>query len=73
MNMRVPITDQEQQVIKLFYQDQLTERQIANQLNITISRVDQIKRRAIAKIKRGDKAPIPSTPLETINLGRLLS
>ena len=45
------LTVQEQQVLKLLYDDQLTLKRIGKQLHISESRVSQVKTKALKKLR----------------------
>ena len=72
--MRLPLTLKEQTIIKLYYFDQLSTKQIAKQFGITANRVGQIRCVALAKINRGNKPLVRPTIAEIskINIDKLL-
>lgn len=71
--MVIPLNQQEAMVVEKLYCQNKSVSQIADEMKITTSRVYQIKLRALAKIKRGNK-PLPKPiSITKINLKRLLN
>ena len=67
-----PLNQQESIVVEKLYCENKTTNQVALEMRITPSRVYQIKSRALAKIKFGNK-PLPKPlAITKINLGELL-
>ena len=70
--LKYPLTQQEAIVVEKLYCENKTTKQVAYEMNLSSSRINDIKRQALAKIKFGNK-PIPkSKPIWKINLARLL-
>ena len=67
-----PLNQQEAIVIESLYCQNKSTNQVAYEMRITPSRVYQIKLRALAKIRLGNK-PLPKPlPITKIKLGELL-
>lgn len=68
-----PLNQQEAIVVEKLYCQNKTVSQVANEMYITESRVYQIKSRALAKIKLGNKSLPKPIAITKINLARLLN
>ena len=66
-----PLNQQEAIVVEKLYCENKKVSQVADEMLITKSRVYQIKLRALAKIKRGNK-PFKATPDSRAKLERLM-
>lgn len=69
--LTIPLNQQEALVIERYYCDNQPIHSIAWEMHITENRVYQIRAKALAKIKRGNK-PFKATPDSRAKLERLL-
>lgn len=67
-----PLNQQEALVVEKLYCENKSANQTAEEMHITPSRVYQIKLRALAKIRLGNKPFIKPTPESRAKLERLL-